>query len=194
MPSDTLSDMKTITAQTAKEARWEVQRRVSKLNIAPVRIGILGWAVNLILRRPADFPTFEFARFRREIAGQARRFPLDGADIAVVKFRARLLSSTIDARFSKPVTGADVDAVVDDVVAAAERQDEVTFSASDREQVADATWKQYADFFGFPAARRAHQIEDAAEFVPHGGPALAGRLREVEAQAAETARARPRQR
>lgn len=180
-----------ITALAVKEARWEAQRRVSKLNVAPVRVGLTAWAVNLLRRRPADFPTFEYARFRREIIRQAANFPLDDADVAVVKFRERLLSSTIDARFSKPLVAADIDAVVRDVIAAAEAREGVTFSAEDTDLVADAAWKQYADFYGSPASGRAPQISAATGFLPHGGPGLARRLRELEAEAVRALRARP---
>lgn len=195
-PSDESSAVPTapspaVTALAVKEARWETQRRASKLNIAPVRVGLTTWAVNLLLRRPADFPTFQYARFRREIARQAARSPLDGADIAVVKFRERLLSSTIDARFSKPVVSADIDQVARDVIATAEARDGVTFTDEDRDAVTDAAWKQYADFFGSPAVGRSLQVERAAEFLPHGGPGVARRLRELEAEAVAALRARP---
>ena len=180
-----------ITALSVKEARWEAQRRVSRLNVAPVRIGLTAWAVNLLRRRPVDFPTFEYARFRREISRQAARSPLDGADLAVVKFRERLLSSTIDARFSKPLMGADIDDVVRNVISAAEAREGVTFSAEDTSLVADAAWKQYADFFGSPAFGRASQIASAEGFLPGDGPGLARRLRELEAEAVAALRARP---
>lgn len=167
---------------------------MSKLNVAPVRLGLMAWAVNLMLRRPADFPTFEWARFRREIVQQASRAQLSSADIAVVKFRERLLSSSIDARFSKPLTAADPDRVTSDVVAAAEFEHDVTFNSDAIEQVADAVWKQYADFFGSPAIGRARQVAASEGFVPASGSALAARLRELEAQAVVTMRANPKRR
>lgn len=193
MPTAT-PDLLSITAHTAKEARFEAQRRVSRLDIAPVRVGLIGWAVNLVLRRPAVFPTLEFARFRREMIRQARRSPLSGADIAVVKFRTRLLASTIDARLSKPVTAADIDAVTEHAVAAEEKRRGVTLTSDNRAQVGDAVWKQYADSFGFPAMGRARQVAEAAKFVPQGGPELAARLRELERDAVTALREKPRQR
>lgn len=184
-------DSDSIIAQTVKEARWEAQRRVSKLNVSPVRLGLVAWAVNLMLRRPADFPTFEWARFRREVIRSAASQPLSSADVAVVKFRERLLSSTIDARFSKPFGAADIDAVAADVITTAESRDGAVFTADAAALVADAAWKQYADFFGYPASGRASQIAAAQGFLPHRASDVARRLRELEADAVAAWRARP---
>lgn len=188
------ADIKSVTAQTIKQTRWSAQRCVSKLQVLPVRIGLLGWAVNMVLRRPADFPTFAFARFRREIARQSRRAPLDAADIAVVKLRTRLLSSAIDPRSSRSFTGADIDSVVRATVAASEEKHGVRFGSAELTQFEDAAWQQYADLFGSPVLGRAAQLEGADGFVPSGGAALARRLRELEAEAVTTVREHPRQR
>lgn len=193
MPT-TAIDRTTLLGQAAKKARWEAQRRVSKLEIAPVRVGILGWAANFMLRRPSEFPTFEFARFRAEIIRQSKRKPLDAADVAVVKFRARLLGSAIDARFSKPLTGTDVDAVADTVIAETEAEHAVQLCEEEVTEIRDACWQTYADHFGSLASARATQLEAADGFVPAGGPELAKRLREMEAEAVVFVRDYPRQR
>lgn len=192
MPADTI-DMKALTDQTVKEARWEAQRSVSRLGIAPVRIGLISWAVNLLLRRPVDFPTFAFAKFRREVLAQSRRFPLDDGDVAIVKVRARMLSSTIDARTSKPLDRVSVDLVAQLAQADASKTPGVSFSPEQSERVADAVWKQFADSFGFHTPGRAALITEAQGFVPRRGAELAARLRELEAEAIAELRGKPRQ-
>ncbi|MGI0522143.1 hypothetical protein ABY45_16350 [Microbacterium maritypicum] len=111
----------------------------------------------------------------------------------MAKFRERLLSSTIDARISNPLTGADFDRVARDVVEAPETRDAVTFT-DERDAIADAAWKQYADFFGSPALGRSSQTDEVASFQLLGGSGAAHRLRELEAEGVATIRARPRQR
>lgn len=179
--------------QTLKHARWDAQRRVSKLEVLPVRVGLLGWAVNMVLRRPGSFPTLEFARFRHQIQRQARRKPLTHADIAVVKLRAHLLSSAIDPRTSKQFDGKSVDDVMYDAFAAAERKHGVSLTSSEEMQVADAVWQQYADLFGFPLLGRTAQIDAADRYTPTGGRALARRLRELETEAVRATRELRRQ-
>lgn len=172
--------------KTAKEARWEAQRQMARLSILPVDVGLVGWAVNVILRRPSDFPTVQFARFRREILKQASVRPLSGADCAVVKMRARLLGSPIDARASKPLTGVDVDAIAEAAVERARAQ--AVVDLGEATDVFDAVWGQVADAFGSPARGRAEQL-DAAGVLPDSGAALSRALRSLEEEHVRAARA-----
>lgn len=179
----------TIAAEAAKHAKWEVQRRVAKLDIVRADVGLLGMALNALRRRPSEFPSAKFARFRREVARQA---PLDDADLAVVKLRADLLGSTIDARFSKPLTGADIDAVGYDAVRGGESRHGLIFDHEMIRHVLDAAWAQFAEFYGGRATGRAGQIAAAEGFVPSSGPQLDGALRDFEAAAIASWRAKPR--
>lgn len=185
---------KSIPAEAAKQARWEVQRRVSKLSIRKTDDGILGMLWNLALRRPAEFPTFAFSRFRSEVKRQARRKPLSAPDMAIIKLRAELLGSPIDSRHSKPLTGADVDDVAYAAIDKAERGHDVVFDAAETDEVLDAAWKQFGEFYGSRAVGRAAQLEAADGFVPEGGKALSRRLREIEAGLVRAMREHPRRR
>jgi hypothetical protein len=171
-----------LAAEAVKRVRWAVSKHTSTLAITKTSVGLLGWAQNLILRRPPEFPTAQYARFRREIAGQVRQNELTDADIAVVKLRADLLGSPIDSRSSAPVDGADVDGFALRAIGEVEAEYGVTLDDEARTRAFDAAWSSFGEFLGCPARPRAAHIAAAVGFLEVDGASPAKRLRAAEVE------------
>jgi hypothetical protein len=179
---DTLSPSQ-LSADVVKRVSWDISRATTRLAVTKTRVGLVEMALNVLRRRPAEFPTLRFAAFRREILGQARRGgPFEPVDVAVIRLRAALLGSPLDSRYTAPIDGADVDAFALNALGALEETHGATADQGTRQRAFDAAWKQFGEFVGAPARTREAHLAASEDYLPADATGLAARLREIEAE------------